>query len=144
VTNGGISGRPVRDQGTKRGRGTKKQPVFGILCRNGLVWAEVVDDVEVATLQPLITKQVSPGSVICSDTWRGYTGIASRGFVHCLVNHGEEQNSDEKGNHINGLEGFWRYLKRKLASKEESDGRNYHFISVNVYGDTITERKVIW
>jgi hypothetical protein len=27
--------RSVRDQGSKRGRGTKKQPVFGILCRNG-------------------------------------------------------------------------------------------------------------
>ncbi len=28
----------VRDTGTKRGRGTTKQPVFGILCRNGQVW----------------------------------------------------------------------------------------------------------
>ncbi len=36
----------IRDKGTKRGRGTKKQPVFGILCRNGTVWAEVVDDVD--------------------------------------------------------------------------------------------------
>jgi len=107
----------VRDEGTKRGRGTKKQPVFGILCRNGTVWAEVVNDVEAATLQPLITRQVSPGSIICSDTWRAYTGIASRGFVHRLVNHGEKQYSDGKGNHINGLEGFWGYLKRKLASK---------------------------
>ncbi len=107
----------VRDAGTKRGRGTKKQPVFGILCRNGTVWAEVVNDVEAGTLQPLITRQVSPGSVVCSDTWRAYTGIASRGFVHRLVNHGEKQYSDGKGNHINGLEGFWGYLKRKLASK---------------------------
>jgi len=107
----------VRDQGTKRGRGTKKQPVFGILCRNGTVWAEVVNDVEAGTLQPLITRQVSPGSTVCSDTWRAYTGIASRGFVHRLVNHGEKQYSDGKGNHINGLEGFWGYLKRKLASK---------------------------
>jgi hypothetical protein len=45
----------IRDQGTKRGRGTKKQPVFGILCRNGKVWAEVVDDVEAETLLPLIS-----------------------------------------------------------------------------------------
>jgi transposase-like protein len=41
-------------------------------------------------------------------------GIAARGYVHCLVNHGEKQG---KGNHINGLEGFWGDLKRKLASK---------------------------
>lgn len=40
----------IRDQGTKRGRGTRKQPVFGILCRNGQVWAEMVDNVEAETL----------------------------------------------------------------------------------------------
>jgi len=107
----------IREAGTKRGRGTMKQPIFGILCRNGTVWAEVVNDVEAGTLQPLITQQVSPGSIVCSDTWRAYTGIASRGFVHRLVNHGERQYSDGKGSHINGLEGFWGYLKRKLASK---------------------------
>jgi transposase len=107
----------IRDHGTKRGRGTKKQPVFGILCRNGSVWAEVVDDVGAETLQPLISKKVSIGSIVCSDTWKAYTGIASRGYVHRLVNHGEKQYSDGKGNHINGLEGFWGYLKRKLVSK---------------------------
>ncbi|MDD1699390.1 MAG: IS1595 family transposase [Methanoregula sp.] len=107
----------VRDQGSKRGRGTKKQPVFGILCRNGTVWAEVVHDVGAETLQPLISKKVSTGSVVCSDIWKAYTGIASRGYVHRLVNHGEKQYSDGKGNHINGLEGFWGYLKRKLVSK---------------------------
>ncbi len=109
--------RSVRDLGSKRGRGTTKQPVFGILCRNGTVWAEVVDDVGADTLQPLISKKVTAGSIICSDTWKAYTGIASRGYVHRLVNHGEKQYSDGKGNHINGLEGFWGYLKRKLVSK---------------------------
>ena len=107
----------IRDHGTKRGRGTQKQPVFGILCRNGQVWAEVVDDVEAETLQPLISRKVSTGSTVCSDTWKAYTGIAARGYVHRLVNHGERQYSDGKGNHINGLEGFWGFLKRKLASK---------------------------
>jgi len=107
----------IRDMGTKRGRGTRKQPVFGILCRNGTVWAEVVDNVEASTLQPLISQKVSTGSTVCSDTWKAYTGIAARGYVHRLVDHSERQYSDGKGNHINGLEGFWGYLKRKLASK---------------------------
>jgi transposase-like protein len=107
----------IRDAGTKRGRGTTKQPVFGILCRNGTVWAEVVANVEADTLQPLITQKVSTGSIVCSDTWKAYTGIAARGYVHRLVNHGERQYSDGKGNHINGLESFWGYLKRKLSSK---------------------------
>ena len=107
----------VRNTGTRRGRGTSKQPVFGILCRNGQVWAEIVDNVDENTLLPLITKQVKRGSIVCSDTWKAYTGIAAKGYVHRLVHHGEGEYSDRKGNHINGLEGFWGYLKRKLASK---------------------------
>ena len=106
-----------RLQGTKRGRGTNKQPAFGILCRNGYVWAELVPGVEAATLLPLINKRVKPGSVVYSDTWRGYTGIAANGYVHRLVEHSRGEFSDTKGTHINGLEGFWGYLKRHLASK---------------------------
>ena len=101
----------------KRGRGTLKTPVFGILCRGGKVWAQVVQDIEAKTLMPLISKRVKRGSVICSDTWKSYTGIAARGYVHRLVDHGKGEYTDKQGNHINGLEGFWGYLKRKLASK---------------------------
>ena len=100
-----------------RGFGTIKQPVFGILCRNGKVWAKVIDRTEAVDLQPLIEKQVKKGTTICSDTWRGYTGIAQKGYVHRLVKHSESEYSDQRGNHINGLEGFWGYLKRKLATK---------------------------
>jgi len=41
-----------------------------------IIWAEVVNDVEADTLQRLISQKVSPGSVVCSDTWKAYTGIA--------------------------------------------------------------------
>ena len=105
----------LRAKGTKRGRGTSKQPVFGIYARKGIVWAEIVGDVESKTLQPLINKKVKKGSTICSDTWKGYTGIATKGYVHRLVDHQKE--FANKGVHINGLEGFWGYLKRKLAAK---------------------------
>jgi transposase-like protein len=100
-----------------RGFGTIKQPVFGILCRSGKVWAKVMDKTEAIDLQPLIERQVRKGSTICSDTWRGYTGIAQKGYVHRLVKHSEGEYSDKRGNHINGLEGFWGCLKRKLAAR---------------------------
>ena len=104
-------------QKSKRGRGTGKQPVFGILCRNGRIWAELIDGVEAEDLQPLIEKRVEKGATVYSDTWRGYTGIAAKGYVHRLVNHSQNEYSNGKGSHINGLEGFWGYLKRKLAAK---------------------------
>jgi len=107
----------ARKISTKRGRGTRKTPVFGILCRGGNVWANVVPDVETKTLIPLITKRVKRGSTVFSDTWKSYTGIAAKGYVHRLVEHGKGEYVSRHGNHINSLEGFWGYLKRKLASK---------------------------
>jgi len=99
---------------SKRGFGTTKQPVFGILCRNGKVYAELVDKTEAKDLIPIITKRVKPGSKICSDTYRSYTGLAAKGYVHRTVIHKEKEYVRGK-NHINGLEGFWGYLKRQLA-----------------------------
>jgi len=101
----------------RRGFGTIKQPVFGILCREGKVWAEVVSNVEAKDLQPLILKQVKLGSTVCSDGWRAYTGLVAQGYVHRLVDHSKKEYSDMRGGHINGLEGFWGYLKRKLSAK---------------------------
>ena len=57
------------------------------------------------------------GSVICSDIWKSYNGIAAKGYVHRMIEHGKGEYSDRQGNHINGLEGFWGYMKRKLAAK---------------------------
>jgi len=77
----------------------------------------LINGIEAVNLQPIIQRQVTKGSTICTDTWRGYTGIAAKGYVHPLVKHREGEYPDGKGNHINGLEGFWGYLKRKLAAK---------------------------
>ncbi len=107
----------VRLSGSKRGRGTSKTPVFGILCRGGKVWAQIVPDVEAKTLLPLITNRVESGSTVYSDTWKSYTGVAAKGYVHRLVKHQKGEYVNEEGNHINGLEGFWGYLKRRLAAK---------------------------
>ena len=106
-----------RAQGRKRGRGTSKTPVFGILCRGGQVWAQVVPDLAARTVYPLIRRQVRRGSVVCSDTLPTYTGIAAKGYVHRLVQHDQREFRSRQGAHINSLEGFWGYLKRRLAAK---------------------------
>lgn len=101
---------------SKRGFGTTKQPVFAILCRSGKVYAQLVDDTEAEDLIPIIEKKVKRGSQICSDAWRAYTGLATKGYVHRTVDHQKKEYTRGK-NHINGLEGFFGYLKRQLASR---------------------------
>jgi transposase len=116
---------------SKRGRGTTKQPVFGILARNGKVFAKLVNDTEAVNLLPLITKKVKPGSKVCSDTWRAYTGLATKGYIHRTVEHKTGEYVKGK-NHINGLEGFWGYLKRQLANKG-GIRRKYFYLFLSEY-----------
>lgn len=105
-----------RRSSMKRGAGTLKQPIFGILCRGGKVWAECIPALRAQYVMDLLEQRVSRGSIVCTDSF-GYTGIAARGYVHRLVNHTKHEYSDLRGGHINGLEGFWGYLKRRLVAK---------------------------
>jgi transposase-like protein len=99
----------------KRGRGAfGKHIVFGIYKRNGFVFTEIVPDVQRKTLQAVIRGRVSLDSIIHSDGWRGYNGLVDVGFdKHYRVNH--SKNEFVAGtSHINGIESFWSYAKRRL------------------------------
>ncbi len=100
----------------KRGRGTNKQPVFGILERNGRVYTEIVPDCKKKTLQRIILGKISKNTVIYSDGWRGYSGLVDVGYdKHFRVNHSKNEFSKKNGTHINGIESFWSFCKRRLA-----------------------------
>jgi transposase-like protein len=100
----------------KRGRGTQKQPVFGIFKRNGRVYTEIVPNCKKVTLQPIIRGKVDPSTVIYSDKWRGYDGLVDVGYdKHFRVNHGSNEFSKGHGVHINGIENFWSFTKRRLS-----------------------------
>lgn len=99
----------------KRGRGTLKQPVFGIFERDGRVYTEIVPDCKKQTLQAVILGKVALESVIYSDGWRGYSGLVDVGYSkHLRVNHGQNEFADGI-RHINGIESFWSFTKRRLA-----------------------------
>jgi len=65
----------------------------------------------------LLRKRVAKGSIVCSDTFPRYTGATAKGYVHRLVRHGQQEYVESQGNHIDESEGFWGYLKGKLAAK---------------------------
>ncbi len=100
----------------KRGRGTLKQPVFGIFERNGQVYTEIVPDCRKKTLHNIILGRVGLESVIHSDSWRGYDGLVDVGFdKHLRVRHGQNEFARSGGVHINGIESFWSFTKRRLT-----------------------------
>ncbi len=74
----------------------------------------------------LLKQKMVTGAIVCSDTFKSYTGVTARGHVHSLVRHDEQEYSDGQGNHINGLEGFWGYLKRMPTAKGEIRKERLH------------------
>lgn len=65
--------------------------ILAILARSGRVFARLVDDVEAKDLIPIIEKKVKRDSIICSDTRRAYTGLATSGYVHRTGEHEEKE-----------------------------------------------------
>jgi len=76
---------------------------------------EIVPDASKKQLQRAIRGQVALDSIIHSDGWRGYNWLVDMGYKkHFRVHHGEHEFA--RGNcHINGIESFWSYAKRRLA-----------------------------
>ncbi|OQX50793.1 hypothetical protein B5M47_02995 [candidate division CPR3 bacterium 4484_211] len=94
-----------RYEESKRGFGTIKRPVFGILCCDGRIFVELVNETEAKNLLSVITRKVKSGTKVCPDTWRVCTGLTIRSYVHRTVKHRKKENTKGR-NHINGLEGF--------------------------------------
>jgi len=100
----------------KRGRGTRKQPVFGVFKRNGHVYTEIIPNCKKRTMQAIILGKIDVQSILYTDGWRGYDGLVDVGYdKHFRVNHGDSEFSKGNGVHINGIESFWSFTKRRLA-----------------------------
>ncbi|HEX8072283.1 MAG TPA: IS1595 family transposase [Pyrinomonadaceae bacterium] len=112
----------------KRGRGAGgKTIVFGIFKRNGCVYTEIVPDCKKATLQAIIRGRVSIDAAINSDGWRGYDGLVDVGYSkHFRVNH--SGNEFVQGtHHVNGIESFWSYAKRRLQKFNGVSTRTFYW-----------------
>lgn len=99
----------------KRGRGAAgKTPVFGVLKRKEQVFLTVVKVCSKAELMPIIKGQILEQSTIYTDGWRAYDGLILNGYDHYRVFHSENEFARGKC-HINGIESFWSFAKRRLS-----------------------------
>ena len=99
-----------------RGRGAgSKTVVFGLLKRGQSVYSEIVPNASKAVLQAIIRGKADIASVIHTDRWRGYDSLVDVGIdKHLWGNHG--CNEFARGSaHVNGIESFWSYAKRRLV-----------------------------
>ncbi|MDH4321572.1 MAG: IS1595 family transposase, partial [Desulfobulbaceae bacterium] len=72
-------------------------------------------DTSKASLIKVIRGHVSVESIIHTDGWRGYNGLVDVGYSkHFRVHHGNNEFA-AGSRHINGIESFWSYAKRRLV-----------------------------
>lgn len=106
-----------------RGRGTlekEKPPIFGMIQRSGDVVIRMLENVQQATISPLIKKFIAPDTLVFTDEYNIYDRLTEWGYQHKSVCHSKgEYARDDDGDgfcevHVNTMEGFWSLLRSWL------------------------------
>lgn len=107
-----VGGKIRRSQGTRK---SNKTIVLGMVERGGNFKGQVVADTRRASLFPVITKNVAPGTMVNTDSYHAYKSLKKLGYQHEAVNHDAEE--WVRGiHHTNSVEGFWSHLKKGIGS----------------------------
>lgn len=128
-----IGGKPRKGSGKhKRGRGTSKVPVVGMIERGGKVIARPIDKSKLNSfrLAKMVRENVDVAdAMLITDEFGGYVRI--KGFMpHAVINHQVCYANGEI--HTNSIEGFWGLLKRGIMGQ-------YHKVSLRHLHQYVTE-----
>lgn len=105
----------MREQKAKRGHGTQKAPVVGVFSRRtGQVAIDVLKIRNEVTVVGFMVSRLRKAAILYTDGYQMNQLVKKHGVRHFYVNHhrGEFKRHDI---HTNGIEGFWGYLKNRLA-----------------------------
>jgi ISXO2-like transposase domain len=97
------------------------------------------------TLWPIIARYVDPASILISDGWKGYLGLARHFRQHQVVNHSQTFKDPISQANTNSIEGRWKGLKLFIKScRSEEMLMSYLFwYMYNVkYMKPLADRKV--
>jgi len=84
-----------------------------MIQRSGEVVINMLENVQQATIKPLIMKTVMADTLVYTDEYSIYNRLQEWGFKHKTVNHSKgEYARDEDGDgfhevHVNTMEGVW-------------------------------------
>ena len=98
-----------------------KQPVVGLLEREGKVIMKVLEKAHGKAIQPIVEQTVSKQATVVTDGFGGYAALNKHVKSHQVLNHQKEEY--RRGDyHTNTIEGLWTLLKRGIYGQ-------YHKVS---------------
>ena len=124
------------DTGSKRGRGTDKTPVVGVVERRGNVKAQAVnkENLKGKDLRELVRKWVHTGeSILVTDEYTAYNRMCEL-LPHVTINHSREYARGDV--HTNTIESFWAIVKRGIVGQFHKVSKKY----LNTYLNEFTYR----
>ncbi len=130
-----IGGKPRKGgsgEKPKRGRGTKKTPVVGMIERGGKVRAKVMkkEGLSAKKLTSLVRRNVDiSNATLITDEYKGYLGIKHI-MPHKTIDHSYWYVNGDV--HTNNIESFWAILKRGIVGQ-------YHKVSLRYLPKYIDE-----
>ncbi|MGH6889147.1 MAG: IS1595 family transposase [Rhizomicrobium sp.] len=113
------------DKPNKRGRGTKKTPVVGVVERGGRVIARPAKPGQLSAkgLSKFISRFVDPrGTLLITDEFGGYNKVGET-MLHQTINHAAAYVDGII--HTNTIEGFWSLVKRAWYGSHHHYSKNY-------------------
>jgi transposase-like protein len=135
-----VGGKP-RIGTSRRGRGTSKVPVIGIIERETkqirakavILPNDVGRDLLKLFLIPFVKKVTVEGATVITDDFKGYLSLDDddENYTHKSVNHSAKEYSDGNGTHTNNVENFWSILKRSIIGVYHKTSPKYLHRYVN-------------
>lgn len=97
-----------------RGRNVQGTWVVGLIDEPGNIRLEICERRDADTLTDIVARHVIPGSIVHTDSWRGYARLGQSGFDHHQVNHSVEFVAPD-GTHTQRIEAQWRAIRRRFS-----------------------------
>ena len=81
--------------------------------RGGKVYTQIITNCTKEQLMPIIRGKVLSDTTVYTDGWASYDSLILYGYKHKRIHHHENEFARGK-NHVNGIESFWSFAKRRL------------------------------
>ena len=108
---------------TKRGRGTHKVSVVGMVQRKGNIKTKLIDKLTKRNLLYMLKANAkSDNSILMTDGFRSYAGLETY-IDRLVINHSKQYSKGIV--HINTIEGFWSYVKNGIKGSFKAVSKKY-------------------
>lgn len=107
----------------KRGRGTNKVSVVGMVQRKGNVKTKLIDKLTKRNLLFMLKANAkSDNSILMTDGFKSYSELETY-IDRLVINHSKQYSKGIV--HINTIEGFWSYVKNGIKGSFKSVSKKY-------------------